>query len=246
MPHASYSIQAICFDIETILETDDMRAAHYVGKLDSLRYLRQVGHLPCQNDLFTKLMPIPAESTEFTYNNELKMPLIFSDWLTGLQPATTLSNKVLNFLQNSKLTDIEKTILSNIVNMMFTPASLIDTQKLIKSTEHLVHQLKQKGYTLYLTGNWIHIDLVQQKFEKFLNNFSGFYVSGKLHKLKPTQDFYNTVLEKINLSAADVLWIERESNFTKKAKQYHLNMILLEPKYTKTLKQDLQKFGINL
>lgn len=245
-PQSLYPIKAICFDVETILETDDMRASSYVGKVDSLRYLRQVGHLPCQNDLFTQLMKVPADSTEFTYNNELKMPLVFSDWLMCVQPANTLLTKILNFLENAKITDIEKTILSNIIKMMFTPTSLIDTRKVIKPAEQLLNQLKQNGYKLYLTGNWIHVDVMQQKFDKLLSNFSGIFVSGKLKKLKPSQDFYNTVLQRINLTAADVLWIERESNFVSKAKQYNLNMILFNPKYTKDTIKDLQKFGINL
>lgn len=245
-PQYLYPIKAICFDVETILETDDMRASNYVGKIDSLRYLKQVGHLPCQSDLFKQLIQVPAESTEITYNNELKMPLVFSDWLICAQPANVLLTKILKFLENAKITDIEKTILSNIIKMMFTPTSLIDTRKIIKPTTLLLHQLKQKGYKLYLTGNWIHVDVMQQKFEKVLNNFSGIFVSGKLQKLKPSQDFYNTVLQKINLNSSDVLWIERESNFLLKAKQYKLNMVLFNYKNPRDIIKDLQSFGVKL
>ena len=239
-------IKAICFDVETVLETDDMRAANYVGKVDSLRYLRQVGHLPCQKDLFAQLMKAPAESTEYTYNNELRMPLIFSDWLMSVQPAPVLLTKILNFLQSSKISDIEKTIFSNIIKMMFTPTSLIDTRKVIKPTEQLLNQLKQKGYKLYLTGNWIHVDVLRQNFDKLLTNFSGIFVSGKLQELKPSQDFYTAVLQNIHLTAADVLWIERESHFVSKAKQYNLNMILYNPKHVKDTVKELQQFGINV
>lgn len=245
-PHSLYPIKAICFDVETILETDEMRASGYVGKLDSLRYLKQVGHLPNQNDLFTQLTKVPAESTEFTYNNELKMPLVFSDWLMCVQPASTILTKVLNFLQNSKISDIEKTILGNIVKMMFTPTSLIDTQKIIKPTESLINQLKNKGYTLYLTGNWIHVDVLKQNFSNLLSKFSGVFVSGQLKELKPSQNFYNAVLQKINLNSADVLWIERETNFAAKAKPYNLKMILYNPKYAKDAIKDMQKIGINI
>lgn len=239
-------IKAICFDIETLFETDDMKAAHYVGKIDSLRYLKQVGHLPCQADLFTHLANVPAQSTFFTYNNELKMPLIFADWLTKLQPATAILTQTLNFLKNSKLSEIEKKIFGNIVTMMLTPMSLIDTQKVIRPTETLVASLKKKGYQVFLAGNWAHFESLQQSFDKILQIFNGVFVSGKLHLLKPSQEFYTTILEKINLHPAHVLWVEKESNFLPKAKEYNLNMIRYNTKQPKSIEQDLKKFNISL
>lgn len=240
------SIKAICFDIETLFETENAKAANYIGKIDSLRYLKQVGHLPCQADLFKFLANVPAQSTFSTYNNDLKMPLILADWLVKLQPATSLLTETLTFIKNSRLSEIEKKVFGNIVTMMLTPTSLIDTQKVIRPTEALVASLKKKGYQLFLVGNWAHLDSLQQNFGKNLQAFNGVFVSGKLHLLKPSKEFYTTILENINLDSAHVLWIEKESNFLLKAKEYNLQMIRYNTNQPKSIEQDLKSFNVNI
>ena len=92
----SQNITAIFFDVEAIFTTNDMKAASYVGKINSVRYLGQVGHLPNQEALFRQLKGIKAISTQVTYNKNLEMPLILSDWLAQLQ-----SKKKLKILFNT-------------------------------------------------------------------------------------------------------------------------------------------------
>ncbi len=70
---------ALFFDVEAIFHTNSMRASSYIGKIDSLRYLSSVGHLPSQEDLFKQLKSVKAQSTQVTYNKNLAMPLIFSE-----------------------------------------------------------------------------------------------------------------------------------------------------------------------
>ena len=242
---AKSPIKAICFDIETIFETDNMKASSYVGKVSSLQYATRAGHLPCQEDLFAQLMKVPAKSINYTYNNDLKMPLIFSDWLTNMQSQQTLLTKTLAFLDDSKLSNVEKKVLGNIVTMMLTPSALTDTQKVIRSTEKLIIQLRQNGYKVYLTGNWAHIDSLRENFSATLGLFHGIFVSGKMHMLKPYQEFYDLILQKINLTAADVLWIEKESTFVSKIKTLKLNALHLDPKHAKHFISELHAFGIN-
>lgn len=239
-------IKAICFDIETILETDDMRASGYVGKLDSLFYMKKVGHLPCQKDLFENLAKVPAQSNLLTYNNNLKMPFIFSDWLLNQQSATTCLNKTLTYLTTSSLSDIEVKVLGNIVRMMMTPSSLIDIQKIIPTTEKLIAQLKQKGYKLYLTGNWANLESLQKDYGRLLQNFSGVFLSGKMHQLKPYQDYYDTVLNQIAIDPSQVLWLEKELNFVTQMKKYGFSVIQYNPKDKKTIYKDLDHYGIAL
>lgn len=239
-------IRAICLDIETIFETNDMKASSYVGKIDSLRYLKTIGNLPCQKDLFSKLEKVPAQSNIFTYNDGLKMPLILSDWLTHEQSASACLSKILSYLTTSTLPDIQKKILGNIIKMMMHPDALVDTQKLIPSTEKLIEQLKQKGYKLYLTGNWAHLESLQKEFGRSLQNFSGIFVSGKIKLLKPHQTFYTAVLEKINIDSSEILWLEKEPNFISQMKKYNFHVIHYDPKDKKTIYKDLQSFGITL
>ena len=241
------TIKAICFDIETLFEVDSMRASNYVGKIDSLRYLKETGHFPCQADLFEKLTEVKAQSTIFTENNNLKMPLIFSDWLMNVQPASSLEIKILTFLNNSKLSDIEKKVFGNIVAMMLTPSSLVDTQKTVNTTISIIFSLSKKGYKVFLVGNWANLECLQQNFHETLKIFNGIFISGKIHLLKPDKDFYTTILQKINFDSESVLWIEKENYFANKAQQYNLNFILNNnPKNKSSIIKDLQKFNINI
>ncbi|MBI2353150.1 HAD hydrolase-like protein [Candidatus Dependentiae bacterium] len=242
-------ISAICFDIETILTTDDMKASSYVGKVKSLMYATKIGHLPCQKDLFSKLEKVPALSHLTTYNNNLSMPLIFSDWLINKQPASSCLNKITSFLENSsseKIPSIQKEVLENIAKMMLNPSALIDTQKVISSTEKLIEQLKQKGYKLYLTGNWAHLETLQKEFGRLLKNFNGIFLSGKLKALKPHQDYYDTVLGEIKINPSNILWIEKEPHFIASMKKHNFNVISYNPKDKKTIYKELQGFNISL
>ncbi len=241
---AKNQIKVICFDIETIFETNENKAANYVGRINSLLYLKETGHLPCQKDLFTKLSKVPATTTLITYNNDLQMPLIFSDWLINTQPAVQLLKKITSFLHASHLASIEQKIFENITTMMLTPTSLVDTQKVISGTTELVSQLRNKGYKVYLTGNWAHLESLQSAFAQALKLFHGIFVSGKMHQLKPHPAFYETILTTLDLDTSDILWIEKEVHFATKAKQLQLPVLKINPKNLKQITQDLQTFGI--
>ena len=237
------SIKAIFIDIETLFETHDMKASKYIGKIDALRYLKQVGHLPNQNDLFKNLTGVSAQSTLTTYNNKLVMPLILSDWLLNVEPTTHLLKKSLLFIEKSRLSDIEKRVLSNIIKMMMDPAKLVDTQQVVSTTEKLIKLLISNGYKVYLVGNWAHKNSLQKEFHKTLQSLHGIYLSGQLHLIKPYQEFYNTVLEKTAFDTNQSIWIEKEAYFTNKAKSYGFQALT----YNKhSIIQDLKALQIKI
>jgi len=239
------NITAIFFDIEAIFTTDDMKASSYIGKINSLRYLSHVGHLPSQEALFKNLKGIKAISHQVTYNNNLEMPLILSDWLAQLQNNTKIKDIIQKYLTNKNLSEIESKVLIAIVNMMLTPQSLADTQKIRPKIEQLLSSLRQKGYKLYLVGNWAHINSLKSYFPQIFNNFSGTIMSGDIHKLKPYQDYYQDVLAKTNTDSNHALWVETESKFASKAKQYGYNVTLFSKDYHSLL-SGLRVFGINV
>lgn len=241
----SKNISAICFDIEAIFTTDDLKASSYVGKINSLRYLGQVGHLPSQEDLFKQLKGIKSISSQVTYNNNLEMPLILSDWLAQLQSNDKIKDIIQKFLSNKKLSDIEIKVLLAIINMMLTPQNLADTQKVRSKIEQLLKNLRQKGYKLYLVGNWAHINSLKNHFSHIFSYFSGTITSGDIHMLKPYQEYYQEVYKKINSNPKEVLWIETESKFVSRVKNYGYNVVLFNKDYN-SLISGLRSFNINL
>jgi FMN phosphatase YigB (HAD superfamily) len=238
------NITAIFFDIEAIFTTDEMKASSYIGKINSLRYLSSVGHLPNQETLFKTLKGVKANSHQVTYNNNLEMPLILSDWLAQLQNNTKIKDIIHKYLSNKNLSDIETKVLISIVNMMLTPQNLADIQKVRSRIEQLLSSLRQKGYKLYLVGNWAHISSLKSFFPGIFNYFSGTIMSGDIHKLKPYQDYYQDVLAKTNIDANHALWIETESKFASRTKQYGYNVVLFNKDYN-SLIAGLHSFGIN-
>jgi HAD superfamily hydrolase (TIGR01509 family) len=239
-------VTALFFDVEAIFHTNSMRASSYVGKIDSLRYLSSVGHLPSQEDLFKQLKSVKAQSTQVTYNKNLTMPLIFSDWLAAVQSNTKLKDIIQKYFAHKNILDIEKKVLYAIVSMMMTPQHLADTQEVSGKMETLLTKLKASKTKLFLVGNWAHIGSLRSEFPEIFKCFDGVYVSGDLHLLKPTQEYYNTVLEKSGISADQSLWIETESKFTSAAKSYGLNVATCNPEHHDELIKALRSHGFSV
>ena len=237
---------ALFFDVEAIFHTNSMRASSYIGKIDSLRYLSSVGHLPSQEDLFKQLKSVKAQSTQVTYNKNLAMPLIFSDWLAAVQPNTKLKDIIQKYFNHKNISDIEKKVLYAIVSMMMTPQHLADTQEVSSKIETLLSKLKTCKVKLFLVGNWAHIGSLRSEFPEIFKLFDGVYVSGDLHLLKPTQEYYNLVLAKSGIMAQDALWIETESKFTTSAKSYGLNVTTYNIDHHDELIQTLRSYGLSV
>jgi len=239
-------ITTIFFDVESIFETDSMRASGYVGKIASLRYLSQVGHLPCQEDLFKQLKPIRATSTQITYNNNLELPLILSDWLTNQQSSNKIKEIIQKYLSSKNLSDIEVKVLLAVISMMLTPQHLADTQKTRSKMEHTLQKLKQSGYKIYLVGNWSNINVMKMHFPEIFQYVHGTFMSGEIHLLKPYIEFYQHVLSHTNTPSENALWIESESKFNARVQQYGYNGFRYNPADYHSLVSGLRQFHINI
>lgn len=237
-------ITTIFFDMESIFETDNMKASGYIGKIASLRYLSQVGNLPNQEDLFKQLKPIKALSTQITYNNNLELPLILSDWLTNKQSSNTLKNLIQRYLSNKNLSDIEVKVLLAVINMMLTPQHLADAQKVRSKMGQTLQKLKHAGYKVYLVGNWANIQSLRQYFPEIFQYTSGSFISGDIHLLKPYIEFYHHVLQALGLPSQQALWVETETKFYTKVQQHGFNVIKHNPHDYNSLTSSLKMFNI--
>lgn len=241
----SKPITSLFFDVETIFESDDMKASGYIGKWDSVKYIASTGHKPSQEELFKQLKNVDALSKEMTFNSNLDMPLIFSDWLSQKQNNEKLKEIIRKFLSNSSLAAIEIKILLAIVNMMLTPEHLADIQKVRSKIETLLKTLQQKGYKLYLVGNWAHINSLKNKHSQIFKYFQNSIVSGDSHFIKPYKEHYEYILEKTKTNPSNALWIEVEQKFATRAKKYGYNVILVDKNYN-SITAGLKQAGISV
>lgn len=244
--NVTQKILAIFFDIETIFYTNKMRASGYIGKINSLRYASHVGHLPSQEDLFKQLKPLKAKSTEITYNNNLEMPLIFSDWLLATESSTKIKDTIQKYFANKDISEIEKKVLFAIVSMMLTPQDLADTQEVNAKIIKVIEKLKQQNVKIFLTGNWANITSLKMRFSEVFGLFNNVFMSGDLHLLKPSARFYQTVLTKSGMLENNCVWIESEPKFITQARKCGLNTISCPKDNHDSLLQGLRTLGFSV
>ena len=69
--------QHFLIDINAIVDTAPMRAAKYVGMMDSLKYVTAMGHKPDTIDFFEGINDTQAESTQHAFKDHLSIPIMF-------------------------------------------------------------------------------------------------------------------------------------------------------------------------
>ena len=241
-------IKHIFLDIGTFVKTDTVKAAKYVGTMSSIQYIAKIGHAPNEADLFKALKPVPSKTTETTYNKNSLMPTIFSDWLLGLQKNNDIKVTVQNYLKNSSLSKIEKTIFENISNMMMTPKDLIDTLFVMKNSVKLVKRLKQLGYTVYLVGNWDAESqpLLLQLLQEVMPSIDHTSFSNQTKTLKPSTQYFKGLVDHYGIELSQCLSVEVEAENKKGASNAGMKTILFDQKHFSQLKTDLSLVGVDL
>jgi FMN phosphatase YigB (HAD superfamily) len=242
-------IKHIFVDISAIISTSTMAAAKHVGMINSIRYSAVVGHTPTKSDFFHALQDVTAISQDQTYNDNLLMPCIFSDWLLGIKNNKQIKTVIYQHLDNSDLSNIEVTIFKNIANMMMTPASLIETQHVVKDITKILFNLKKAGYKIYLIGNWDKESepLLMKLLQGYhLPEAHLCYFSSKAKKLKPTSDYFKETCSHFHTIPKETLIIDTEKHHALAARHAGIQTILLHNHNPSQLKTELARIGIKL
>ena len=72
-----------------------------------------------------------------------------------------------------------------------------------------VHELKKKGYRIYLLSNYSSVLLgLHTKDASFLEDLDGKVVSYEIHKLKPFPEIYKCLFERYHLNPAECLFFD--------------------------------------
>ncbi len=243
------TIKHIFIDINAIVQPSQTAASKIVGIINSIKYTATVGHIPSRADFFRALQNVPAITEQQTYNEDLLMPAILCDWLLGLQTNHAVRSAIINYLDTTHMSEIEKTIFKNISSMMLAPSTFIETQYLIKDFSKIFHALKKAGYTIYLIGNW---DKESEPHLMKLLNGSNLpdarhcYFSNKAKNLKPNLDYFNQLLKHFNLKKNECLIIDIEKTHAQNARSAGFPTILLHGHNSAQLKSELTRIGIRV
>lgn len=251
----SYNVDAtihhLFIDVNILLETCTKAATKEVGLWDITKYTAYMGKAPNKADFFKSLKNCPAQSTLQTYNEDIAMPLILSDWFIGLEKNSVIKSKILTYLdKHPGMSNIEKTIFKNIANMMLTPAVFIGTQLLKKDIVKIIQKLqKSMVYSVHIIGNLdkesepLLIKLLQAQ---FIADSSHCIFSNRLQQLKPHDGYYNALIDYCKFDPKECLVVDIEKKHVQGAKNAGMSSILIQGQSASQLKNELSRHNIQV
>ena len=245
IPDAQHAkIQAIIFDIDGVLSTTNkLRAFQEIGFGTTLWEIIDQQTLPCEKMLFDALAGVSAVSTAKSYTKGLQLPQIMIDWQTGAQSAPIIQKSISDYLATSNLPEsLKKWVLQSTI-MMMNPQLFIATRQTIPANIILLHELKDKGYKLYILSNWdpASFPLFQATFpEIFMHNnsptFDGIMISGNVGLVKPQAEIFTKCLNHFGLVAEKTLFIDDEPANIASATKLNIHTILANPHNTQAVR----------
>lgn len=174
--------------------------------------------------LFDILRSIPAKADHVIYNHGKPMPAILTDWMVNSQSTQEIITQALAAIQQTDHATGIKVMLSEIVQMMFSPTSMIQTQIMMDEMAHLAKDLKAAGYQIYVLSNW-SLDasaVLKEKYKEFFAIFDGVMISGEEQLAKPNPEFFLRLLQKYSIDPSKTVFIDDEPNNNKTAQSLGL------------------------
>ena len=103
-----------------------------------------------------------------------------------------------------------------------------------------VHQLKKKGYRIYLLSNYSE-DLFRKHTADadFMNDIDGMVVSWQIHKTKPSPEIYLHLLETYELTPSECIFFDDRPANTEAARKLGIQAVTINSK--DVLMAELQK-----
>lgn len=211
IPAASTSQKkVIIFDVDGVLtDTSYLKAASIIGYSKILNFMA-TGTIPSQKHLMKVLQDCPAISTDKVYRKGQQLPAIMIDYKTGKVSYAQGRKAMLDHIQKSNKSQIEKDYLNSLCTMMTTPELLIETKVVVPGAIELLTELKNKGYKLYILSNGERssLELSQKKFPEIFNQFDGSMVASDEKILKPNPQSFYKFLEKFKIQPSQAVFID--------------------------------------
>ena len=242
-------ITHIIIDPKTLFPTDESLASNYIGKAGGALYVIEKLSIPDQKAFFSALKRIKGISTLKTYDDNLTMPSVLCDWLLSIKTNAVLKTEILSKIKESPMQKGEKSVFSDIVEMMLTPTKLINTKYLNADLFEVLKNLSNKNVTIILAGNYDLESLaeLEKKFAHVFNFIDHVIISGEIKELKPSKEFYQYILDTFHIEAKECISFETEQKFIDQAKALGFHVIVQNDKTDKKyFKQQLKTNGIEI
>ncbi len=217
-------IKTIIFDLGNVLFTVG-KSTHYSTLLPTILYnpmlLYWLTQIDPKESYFNFLETIPAESAQFVYNNGKKLPLICSDWMSGIKTPDEIKQMVEESIQKSDHATSVKNLFNAITNLMFVPQNLADSQELVLPMAALLKKFKESGYQICILSNWdAHtFKIIKERHSKLFDLCDQIVISGEEKISKPDSAIFQKLITVANLNPAESLFIDDEPYNTQAAAQ---------------------------
>lgn len=230
------NIKSIIFDINGVLcQTDELQAAYLTGYViaNLLAHLQ----IPSKDMLFSTLADVPAISTQQAYTKGRAMPQIMVDWKIGAQKQSDIQHAITDYLKTAPFPQAQKDWVQATADMMIDPEKFVQIRKTIPANIDLLHELKEKGYKLYIVSNWepSSFPLFQEKFPQVFTYknksiFDGIVTSGQVGIVKPQPGIFHVCLNRYsNIKPEKTIFIDDEPANIQTAQKIGMHTILANP-----------------
>lgn len=247
---AQAEIKYIFIDPKALFPTDQTLARMYISTANAAAYVLQKLKKPDQKTFFSDLKKIIKGSSILkTYDENIPMPSILCDWQLSLKPNKEIKADILSAIKSSAMLSCEKVFCSELIEMMFSPTKLISTKYVNQDLFDIIKSLSKQNVTIILAGNYDSESLIelQKKFSYVFDCIDHVIVSGDIKELKPSEGFYQHVLDTCNAEPKECISFEAEQKFIEQAKTLGLHVIAQNDKTDKKyFKQQLKAKGIEV
>jgi len=143
----------------------------------------------------------------------------------------------------------EKVFCSELIEMMLSPMKLISTISINQDLFDVIKALSKHNVIIILAGNYDSESLVelQKKFKHVFDCIDHIIASGDIKELKPSESFYQHILNKFTSAPEECVSFEAEQKFIEQAKSLGIHVIAQNHKTNKKyFQQQLKAKGINI
>ncbi len=215
---------AFVFDIGGVLASSNkIRSFRELGIVNILQYFVTVRRGPnaIKGTFFETLNRVAKEHkisrrpgrTIAKDDSGKPVPLLMNLWLKGKITCKKLRTMIFESIDKHPEWfdyEIEKRLIRNLVDMVFTPEKFIKTIQLNKGIITFAKQCKQQGHQIYILSNWDaeSFELLKQKDPAFFASFDGIIISGQTGQVKPSKKIFKTLLKKYHLKPRNCFFID--------------------------------------
>ena len=245
---AQAEIKYVMIDPSFLLHTSESKASAYIGKLAAAAYVIFKGKIPNKEAFYTALKKLKGQTTLQTFNDGLKMPSLLCDWLLSLKPNAALKSEILSKINESPMDKREKAVFSDIIEMMLTPAKLVDTFYIETEALAILKSLSAQNVKIILAGNWDEESLavLRSQFSEIFSLVDFVAISGTIKQLKPSTDFYSNIFTQFTIQPEECISIEVEQKFVEEAKKTGMHVIISKKVDKYNIKSQLAQLGIQI